>query len=134
MADQHRYIFPEHRGWVFQERLLSKRVLYFTSIQLFWQCICRNLHSSSSIVIDTCLSGLWQNDLGRGLLWTIHDSSQSANSSIPSWSWASLKSEVHFPKGPFHTPWQRYYALKVTDPHFLSYGGYDSDETGAVTV
>ncbi|KAF2650974.1 HET-domain-containing protein [Lophiostoma macrostomum CBS 122681] len=30
------------RGWIFQERLLSTRVLHFTRNQVFWECPCSN--------------------------------------------------------------------------------------------
>jgi Heterokaryon incompatibility protein (HET) len=30
------------RGWVFQERLLSSRILHFTRTQIFWECPCSN--------------------------------------------------------------------------------------------
>ncbi|OCL07999.1 hypothetical protein AOQ84DRAFT_294015, partial [Glonium stellatum] len=26
------------RGWIYQERLLSPRILHYTSEQLFWEC------------------------------------------------------------------------------------------------
>lgn len=26
------------RGWVFQERALSRRTIHFTSTQLYWEC------------------------------------------------------------------------------------------------
>ena len=182
------------RGWTFQERLLSKRVLHFTTRKLFWECrvteaseenepprdpryhtpwlregchcessplVKQNVGASKScfdiwysimsmyavelalhgkeltvsryssrglsyeIDVLPALSGLahsfkavhgvekftdtndysagiWRNDLPRGLLWTLHDSSNASRHTqyiAPTWSWASMKGQVHFPAG-----------------------------------
>lgn len=45
------------------------------------------------------LEGIWRDDLPRGLLWALHDSSQASRYSqyiAPTWSWASIKGQVHF--------------------------------------
>lgn len=49
---------------------------------------------------DTYHSGIWRNDLFRGLLWMIKDSSLSVRPSqaqFPSWSWASVRGEIEWP-------------------------------------
>ena len=51
---------------------------------------------------DDYLAGIWRNDLSRSLLWTPHDSSHASRHSqyiAPTWSWASIKGQVHFPSG-----------------------------------
>ena len=48
------------------------------------------------------LAGIWRNDLAKGLLWTLHDSSDASRHTqyiAPTWSWASMKGQVHFPGG-----------------------------------
>ena len=48
------------------------------------------------------LAGIWRNDLPKGLLWTLHDSSDASRHTqyiAPTWSWASMKGHVHFPIG-----------------------------------
>ena len=182
------------RGWTFQERLLSKRVLHFTARKIFWECRVANAteeneppldpgyrtpwlregcycesgplvkqnvgasnacfdtwysiiskyavelpsrgreltvsryssrelsyetdvlpalsglaHSFKAIhgvekVTDTndYLAGIWRNDLPKGLLWSLHDSSDASRHTqyiAPTWSWASMKGQVHFPDG-----------------------------------
>uniref|UniRef100_A0A8H7K9P2 Heterokaryon incompatibility domain-containing protein n=2 Tax=Bionectria ochroleuca TaxID=29856 RepID=A0A8H7K9P2_BIOOC len=37
---QVRYGSLYNRGWIFQERLLAPRVLYFTEDQVMWECLC----------------------------------------------------------------------------------------------
>jgi hypothetical protein len=47
------------------------------------------------------LSGMWFNDLHRGLLWEEHHASTSWTRRVdgmPSWSWASLMTQVRWPK------------------------------------
>jgi len=47
------------------------------------------------------LSGLWLNDIHHGLLWEEHYSSQpwtTRVNNVPSWSWASLMSQVRWPE------------------------------------
>lgn len=166
------------RGWTFQERLLSKRVLHFTARKIFWECrmtdaseenepprgpsyrtpwlreecYCEpgslakrdagaskacfdtwyrivSMYSSRELSYETdvlpalsglahsfkavhdlekttdtndYLAGIWRNDLPKGLLWTLHDSSVASRHSqyiAPSWSWASMNGQVHFPFG-----------------------------------
>ena len=182
------------RGWTFQERLLSKRVLHFTARKIFWECRVTNAteenepprapcyrtpwlregcycesgplakqnvgaskkcfdtwynivfmyavesplrgreltvsryssrefsyetdvlpalsglaHAFKAIhgvekVTDTndYLAGIWRNDLPKGLLWFLHDSSDASRHTqyiAPTWSWASMKGQVHFPDG-----------------------------------
>ena len=182
------------RGWTFQERLLSKRVLHFTARKIFWECrmtdgseenepprdpsyripwlregcYCESgslakrdvrapkacfdnwysivsmyavelplrgrkltvsrysfrelsyetdvlpalsglAHSFEAVhkvekPTDTndYLAGIWRNDLPKGLLWTLHDSGDASRYSqyiAPTWSWASIKGQIHFPFG-----------------------------------
>lgn len=53
---------------------------------------------------DYYLSGIWRADLARGLLWTPHDGTRTSIRSrcvAPTWSWASINGQVHFPSpGP----------------------------------
>lgn len=59
---------------------------------------------------DYYLSGIWRADLARGLLWMPHDGSHTSRPSqyvAPTWSWASIKGQVHFPSqgsGSQNTP------------------------------
>ena len=56
--------------------------------------------AKKSVSSDDYLAGIWREDLARGLLWAPHDSSQTgryAQYVAPTWSWASLKGQVHFP-------------------------------------
>lgn len=49
---------------------------------------------------DYYLSGIWRADLARGLLWMPHNGSHTSRRSqhvAPTWSWASIKGQVHFP-------------------------------------
>lgn len=48
------------RGWVFQERLLSKRILYFTREQVFWECAegIQDEQSMSAKVADSSVKQL----------------------------------------------------------------------------
>ena len=49
---------------------------------------------------DNYLAGIWRQDLARGLLWTPHDGSLTSRYTryvSPTWSWASVKGQVHFP-------------------------------------
>ena len=49
---------------------------------------------------DVYLAGIWRGDLARGLLWAPHDSNQTSRYAqyvSPTWSWASVKGQVHFP-------------------------------------
>ena len=49
---------------------------------------------------EVYLAGIWRDDLSRGLLWNPHDSSGASRHSryvAPTWSWASIKGQVHFP-------------------------------------
>ena len=182
------------RGWTFQERLLSKRVLHFTTRKIFWECrttdaseenepprnpsyrtpwlregcycesgslakrdvgaskacfdnwysivsmyavepplrgreLTVSRYSSRELSYETdvlpalsglahffkdvhgveeitstndYLAGIWRNDLPKGLLWILHDSSDASRHTqyiAPSWSWASVKGKVHFPFG-----------------------------------
>ena len=182
------------RGWTFQERLLSKRVLHFTARKIFWECrttdaseenepprdssyrtpwlrkgcycefgslakqdvgaseacfdtwysivsmyavepplrgtvLTVSRYSSRELSYETdvlpalsglahsfkdvhgvekitgtndYLAGIWRNDLPKGLLWFLHDSSDARRHTqyiAPSWSWASMKGQVHFPFG-----------------------------------
>lgn len=34
------------RAWVLQERLLSRRVLYFGSLQMYWECLTNVRHEN----------------------------------------------------------------------------------------
>ncbi|KAF2825143.1 HET-domain-containing protein, partial [Ophiobolus disseminans] len=40
------------RGWVFQERLLSPRLVYWTNDQVFWQCSSVDLNTSGKAIDD----------------------------------------------------------------------------------
>lgn len=56
---------------------------------------------------DDYLAGIWRDDLARGLLWYPHDSSQTSRYTqyiSPTWSWASVKGQVHFPSEGSDTP------------------------------
>ena len=186
------------RGWTFQERLLSKRVLHFTARKIFWECRVTEASEENEPPRDPCyrtpwlregvycesrplvkrdvgaskacldtwysivsmyavelplrgreltvsryssrqlsyetdvlpalsglahsfkdfhgvekitdtndyLAGIWRYDLPRGLLWTLHDSSDASRHTqyiAPTWSWASMKGQVHFPAGDLGT-------------------------------
>ena len=48
------------------------------------------------------LAGIWRDDLSRGLLWTSHDRTHASRYSqyiAPTWSWASVRGQIHFPFG-----------------------------------
>ncbi|RYP41006.1 hypothetical protein DL767_001322 [Monosporascus sp. MG133] len=83
-------------AWTLQERLFSRRILYFTEEQMISQC------RSRFFVKD----GLWvgnTNTIVTSLMWSpVRDSYDGmelpkpalANDGSPSWSWASLVAEV----------------------------------------
>jgi hypothetical protein len=179
-VDQYIYIRPYQcstpptplikRAWVFQERLLSTRVLHFTSLQMVFQCDeCEyselrdgshgcgfkktsryryELGINTRLVNDDWyglimeysrlkltyktdrlpalsgiaravqqrivqqglrakyVAGLWDNDLGDGLLWSIRSShgAEARESSpyiAPTWSWASVEGQVWYPMIPY---------------------------------
>jgi hypothetical protein len=45
------------RGWVFQERLLARRIVHFSPVELIWECLeavcceCSYLHSEDSLKV-----------------------------------------------------------------------------------
>jgi Heterokaryon incompatibility protein (HET) len=43
------------RGWVVQERILSRRILYFTAEKLFWQCQTEILDEQNTPLVDSSL-------------------------------------------------------------------------------
>ncbi|KAK2751520.1 heterokaryon incompatibility protein [Colletotrichum kahawae] len=57
----------DSRGWTMQERLMSRRVLHFTSDELAWEC--DTLTESSDTGPDEYLAGLWRRDLVAQLAW-----------------------------------------------------------------
>jgi len=146
------------RGWIFQERFLAPRTLYFTSHQLYWECVSRKACETfpdsfdattitlPAIKIDywnhpdltvaqiwggtafgysgktttfpqdrlialsgiarlfatkfgtTYLAGLWKEDLIIQLAWlTLKPLNVEVRGSIPSWSWASVDTEIFYP-------------------------------------
>lgn len=48
------------RGWIFQERLLSPRILYFTQEQIYWEC------AAGIVSEETDLDGVWGQTLVKG--------------------------------------------------------------------
>ncbi|KAF1955087.1 HET-domain-containing protein, partial [Byssothecium circinans] len=47
------------RGWIFQERYLSKRVLHFSSIQLAWECETLEACEMLPFSVDDALQSQW---------------------------------------------------------------------------
>ncbi|KAL8875840.1 MAG: hypothetical protein Q9198_005855, partial [Flavoplaca austrocitrina] len=106
------------RGWTYQERLLSRRLLHFTSSVLFWECRAidsseinverRKLSSRPCWILDhpddglaaifqrsfatgdKYIAGLWYHDFAQGLLWLVNDSSTTSKAILDYWapSWS----------------------------------------------
>ncbi|KAH7018056.1 heterokaryon incompatibility protein-domain-containing protein [Microdochium trichocladiopsis] len=53
------------RGWVYQERLLSPRIVYFSEEQVYWEC------RESEINEIACLSSHYRHHLGRSRPWDL---------------------------------------------------------------
>ncbi|KAK4619686.1 hypothetical protein CLAFUW4_11093 [Fulvia fulva] len=51
------------RGWIFQERVLSPRIVHFTKSQIFWECNQATIAEDGHIVQDEC--GVHQVDFSK---------------------------------------------------------------------
>ncbi|KAK8119941.1 uncharacterized protein PG998_004567 [Apiospora kogelbergensis] len=79
------------RGWVFQERLLARRVIHFCETELIWEC---------RHVTACYLAGLWANTIGYDILWRVDKLEDGAVVPTtyrgPSWSWVCVTSPVKY--------------------------------------
>ncbi|KAI4205832.1 MAG: hypothetical protein LQ350_000017 [Teloschistes chrysophthalmus] len=174
------------RGWTYQERLLSRRLIHFCSSAVFWEC--RYLDSSEfnvktresynrpSWISNPCnegmmvvepmdskshyeswytilskysarvftyksdtlaalsglasvfqrvhstkdeyIAGLWRQDFSHGLLWMVHDSSESYRGSeywAPSWSWASVAGLIEWPSRTIERHQRNDFTIELLD-------------------
>ncbi|KAH7348869.1 heterokaryon incompatibility protein-domain-containing protein [Rhexocercosporidium sp. MPI-PUGE-AT-0058] len=108
------------RGWTYQERLRSRRILDFGSTCLSWKLLsvqskihidgielrlvsCYRLPAIAGVATrhlnrsDTYLAGIWRSDLPQGLLWrTAALEQRPLTYTAPSWSWASNLQRVAY--------------------------------------
>ncbi|KAJ3577424.1 hypothetical protein NPX13_g3146 [Xylaria arbuscula] len=111
------------RGWVLQERALSRRTIHFTHTQTYWECRegirCESLTALRNgllerIGIELCTEtpyGIINRYLHRSLLWKPFQKSGSAQSKriqypegqkVPSWSWMTFTGEISYEEVPFY--------------------------------
>jgi len=73
-----------YRGWAFQERILSQRILHFGKSQIFWECRQRNACESYPAGLPVYMSMPWREELvprterpGRGPAYLAPDDEQT---------------------------------------------------------
>lgn len=73
------------RGWTFQERLLSKRVLHFTKRKLFWECRTIDASEENEPPRDPQYRTLWMKDEGSGPDFLTSPDSSNSDSRFDVW-------------------------------------------------
>ncbi|CAN9414767.1 unnamed protein product [Alternaria alternata] len=100
------------RAWTLQERHLARRIIHFSTTEIFWECrrglvkeLNHTLLTQVTYEEDQYIAGLWLGALADSLLWTpadpeaMTDPTDPGNYRAPSFSWASWDGTI--------IPWSR---------------------------
>jgi Heterokaryon incompatibility protein (HET) len=111
------------RGWVFQERMLARRVLHFTRNQIYWECRSLNAAETVSCGHKEMRSGF----LEQFKRWNVNDYSQSTNfMENASTVWAMLIAGYSFTDLTY--PSDKLLALSAVAKGYAESRGWTPDE------
>ncbi|KAI4105632.1 MAG: hypothetical protein L6R37_002620 [Teloschistes peruensis] len=107
------------RGWTYQERLLSRRLLHFCSSAVFWEC--RYLDSSEFNVKNrqsynrpSWISTTIRNE-SMAVVEPMDSKSRGSEYWAPSWSWASVAGLIEWPSRTIERHQRNDFTIELLD-------------------